>query len=81
MTAFFNGTRQLGQAVGALKDNVALTVEARTSDDTLLEQLADGDPAKLAALRAVLGAEEAMSLSLLKFVGQASLVDEAMPPS
>ncbi len=27
------------------------------------------------------GFDQAMSLSLLKFVGQASLVDEAMPPS
>ena len=58
MTAFFNGTRQLGQAVGALKDNVALTVEQRTDDDTLLEQLAGGDPATLAALQRLLGAKE-----------------------
>ncbi len=32
--------------------------QARTDDDTLLEQLADGDPAKLAALRTVLGAKD-----------------------
>ena len=58
MTAFFNGTRQLGQAVGALKDNVALTVEQRTDDDTLIEQFAGGDPAKLAVLRTMLGAKD-----------------------
>ena len=49
---------KLGQAVGALKDDVALTVEQRQDDATLIEQLADGDPAKLAALRAVLGAKD-----------------------
>ena len=58
MTAFFNGTRQLGQAVGALKDNVALTVEQRTDDATLIDQLAAGDPVKLAALQTVLGAKD-----------------------
>ena len=58
MTAFFNGTRQLGQAVGALKDNVALTVEQRTDDKALLDQLAGGDPVKLAALQTVLGAKD-----------------------
>ncbi len=58
MTAFFNGTRQLGQAVGALKDNIALTVEQRTSDADLIDQLAGDDPAKLAALRTILGAPE-----------------------
>ncbi len=56
MTAFFNGTRQLGQAVGALKDNIALTVEQRTSDADLIDQLAGDDPATAAALRQVLGA-------------------------
>ena len=58
MTAFFNGTRQLGQAVGALKDNVALTVEQRTDDKALLDQLAGGDPVKSAALQTVLGARD-----------------------
>ncbi len=58
MTAFFNGTRQLGQAVGALKDNVALTVEQRIDDATLIEQLSGGDPAKFAALQQILGAKE-----------------------
>ena len=58
MTAFFNGTRQLGQAVGALKDNVALTVEQRTSDAELIERLASDDPAKLAALQVILGAPD-----------------------
>ncbi len=58
MTAFFNGTRQLGQAVGALKDSVALTVEQRTSDADLIERLAGDDPAKIAALRQVLGAPD-----------------------
>ncbi len=58
MTAFFNGTRQLGQAVGALRDNVALTIEQRITDDKLLEQLSGGDSAKLAALQTILGAPE-----------------------
>ncbi len=56
MTAYFNGTRQLGQAVGALKDNVALTIEQRASDDDLIKSLAGDDPVKLAALRTILGA-------------------------
>ncbi len=58
MTAFFNGTRQLGQAVGALKDSVALTIEQRQDDATLIEQLAGDDPAKIAALQTILGAPE-----------------------
>jgi iron-sulfur cluster repair protein YtfE (RIC family) len=32
-------------------------------------------------LREIIEGKKAMSLTLLKFVGQASLVDEAMPPS
>ncbi len=58
MTAFFNGTRQLGQAVGALKDNVALTVEQRTSDADLIEQLSGGDVTKASVLRTILGAPD-----------------------
>ena len=58
MTAFFNGTRQLGQAVGALQGDVNLTMEARASDKTLLEQMAGKDKAKLALAREMLGAED-----------------------
>ncbi len=56
--AVMNGTRLLGQALGTLRDSVSLSVEARTDDDTLLDQLSAGDPAKAAALRQVLGAAE-----------------------
>lgn len=58
MTAFFNGTRQLGQALGALKDNVNLTVEQQMSDAELIERLAMDDPAKVAALQQILGAAD-----------------------
>ncbi len=58
MTAYFNGTRQLGQAVGALKDNIALTVEQRTSDADLIERLAGDDPAIHAVLQTILGAPD-----------------------
>ncbi len=58
MTAYFNGTRQLGQALGTLKDNVALSIEQRIDDATLLERLAGDDPAKLAALQQILGAKD-----------------------
>ena len=46
------------QAKGILKDNLALTVESSADDGTLLEKLAGKDKAKLAALKAVLGAAE-----------------------
>ena len=58
LTAFFNGTRQLGQAVGSLKDHVSMTVEQRTDDKELIERLAGGDKAALAALQKALGAKE-----------------------
>ena len=51
-------TRIKMQAHGALKDNVSMTVEQRTDDATLIDQLSAGDPAKAAALRQVLGAPE-----------------------
>ena len=51
-------TRIKMQMHGALKDAVSLSVEQRTDDDTLLEQLAGGDPAKLAAARVILGAKD-----------------------
>ncbi len=56
--AVMQGLRLLGQGIGTLKDNVALTVEQRSDDDTLLERLAGDDPAKLAALRTILGAAD-----------------------
>ncbi|MFB3078453.1 MAG: hypothetical protein ACE1Y4_10650 [Lysobacterales bacterium] len=56
--AFANLTRQLGQAVGALKDNVNMTIEARQDDATLIDQLAGDDLTKLAALQTILGAPE-----------------------
>ena len=56
--AFANLTRQLGQAVGALQETVSMTIEGRTDDLVLLEKLAGSDPAKLAALQAVLGAKD-----------------------
>ncbi len=56
--AFANLTRQLGQAVGALKDNVNMTIEARQDDATLIDQLSGDDPATAAALRQVLGAAD-----------------------
>ncbi len=58
MTAYFNGTRQLGQALGTLKDNVALSIEQRVDDDALLGRLAGDDVAKLAALQQILGAKD-----------------------
>ena len=58
MTAYFNGTRQLGQAVGALQGDVSLTVEARASDDDLIKTMAGDDAVKAAALRKMLGAKE-----------------------
>ena len=58
MTAFFNGTRQLGQAVGALQGDVSLTMEARADDKTLVEQLAGKDKDKLALAREMLGAPD-----------------------
>ncbi len=51
-------TRIKMQIHGVLKDAVSLSVEQRADDNTLLEQLAGGDPAKLAALQTVLGAKE-----------------------
>ncbi len=56
--AVMNGTRLLGQALGTLRDSVSLSLEARVDDNTLLDQLSAGDPAKAAALRQVLGAAE-----------------------
>jgi hypothetical protein len=44
--------------VGALQDTVNMTVEGRTDDVALLEKLAGGDEAKLAALQQVLGARD-----------------------
>ena len=53
-----NGTRLLGQALGVLKDNVNVTVEQKADDHYLLASLAGDDPAKLAALREMLGAPD-----------------------
>ena len=65
-TAYFNGTRQLGQAVGALQGDVNLTMEARASDKALAEQLAGTDKAKLKAVREMLGAEDTFDQSIDK---------------
>ncbi len=58
LTALFNGTRQLGQWCGALKDNVNMTVESRADDLVILEKLAGKDKAQLAALQRALGAKD-----------------------
>ena len=65
MTAYFNGTRQLGQALGALTDTVSMTIEGRTDDLVLLEKLAGNDLAKLAALQAVLGAKDTFDVEVV----------------
>lgn len=46
------------QAKGILKDNLALTVEGTADDSMILDKLSGKDKAKLAVLRAVLGAPE-----------------------
>ncbi len=51
-------TRIKMQMHGALKDAVSLSLEQRADDNTLLEQLAGGDPVKIAALQQILGAKE-----------------------
>ena len=51
-------TRMKMQAQGALRDRVALTIEERTSDVDLVQQLSGGDPEKEAALRVLLGAPD-----------------------
>ncbi len=58
MTAYFNGTRQLGQSVGTLKDTMSMTIESRTDDDSLIDKMAGKDKAKLAVLKQLLGAPE-----------------------
>ena len=58
LTAAANLMRQRLQVHGALRDRLLITPEARTSDADLIEQLSEGDPAKGAALRQVLGAAE-----------------------
>ena len=58
LTAAANLMRQRLQAHGILRDRVAFTLEERTSDEALLERLAGDDPAKLAALRVILGAPD-----------------------
>ena len=56
--AVMQGLRLLGQGLGALRDNFAMTIEARTSDVDLIEQLSGSDPVKLSALQTVLGAKD-----------------------
>ena len=51
-------TRIKMQMHGALKDAVSLSVEQRTDDATLIEQLAGDDPATAAVLWRVLGAPD-----------------------
>ncbi len=51
-------TRIKMQMHGALKDAVSLSVEQRTDDATLIDQLAGDDPAKLAVLRTMLGSKD-----------------------
>ncbi len=58
LTAAANLMRQRLQAHGILRDRVAFTLEEQTSDTDLLKHLAGDDPAKLAALKAVLGAAD-----------------------
>ena len=58
LTAAANFMRQRLQAHGILRDRVAFTLEEQTSDADLIERLAGDDPAKLAALRVILGAPD-----------------------
>ncbi len=51
-------TRIKMQMHGALKDAVSLSVEQRTDDATLIDQLAGDNPAKATALAKVLGAPD-----------------------
>ena len=53
-----NLTRQLGQAVGALKDSVSMTMESSLSDEDLIQRMVGDDPAKIAAMRVLLGAPD-----------------------
>ncbi len=55
LTAAANLMRQRLQAHGILRDRVAFTLEEQTSDADLIERLAGDDPAKIAALRVILG--------------------------
>lgn len=56
--ALANYKRMELQVLGALKDNLALTVEGRADDKALLATLAGKDKAKLAMAREMLGAED-----------------------
>ncbi len=58
LTAAANLMRQRLQAHGILRDRVTFTLEEQTSDADLIERLAGDDPAKLAALRVILGAPD-----------------------
>ncbi len=51
-------TRIKMQAHGMLKDNVSMTMESSLSDEDLIQRMADGDPATLAALQQILGVKE-----------------------
>jgi hypothetical protein len=51
-------TRIKMQVHGVLKDNVALTVEQRASDEELIRCASAGDPAVAAVLRKLLGAPD-----------------------
>jgi len=46
------------QALGMTKDIVAISLEQRSSDSELIQRVADGDPAMVAALREILGASD-----------------------
>ncbi|KKN17928.1 hypothetical protein LCGC14_0960740 [marine sediment metagenome] len=64
--ALANYKRMELQVLGALKDNLAVTMEARATDKVLLEQLAGQNKAKLALAKEMLGAEDTFDQSIDK---------------
>lgn len=53
--------RQRLQAHGILRDRVVLSAESQLTDQQLIEKLAGGDPARIAAARVLLGAGDSFS--------------------
>ena len=51
-------TRIKMQAHGMLRDNVSMTMESSLSDEELLQRMAGADPARIAAMRVILGAQD-----------------------
>ncbi len=51
-------TRIKMQAHGMLRDNVSMTMESSLSDEDLIQRMVGDNPAKIAAVRVILGAPE-----------------------